>query len=98
VEYPNVMKGIQCAVTRRDLKGHGPYLESEAFTVREALDSFTKAGAYSSFEENSKGQIIPGMLADFVILGDNPFTVDPLKLKDIPILSAWLGGKQVFSR
>ena len=50
------------------------------------------------FEENIKGQIIPGMLADFVILGDNPFTADPLKLKDIPILSAWLGGKQVFSR
>lgn len=98
VEYPNVMKGIQCAVTRRDLKGHGPYLESEAFTVREALDSFTKAGAYSSFEENIKGQIIPGMLADFVILGDNPFTADPPKLKDIPIFSAWLGGKQVFSR
>jgi len=96
VEYPNVMAGIQCAVTRRDLKGKGPYLPQEAFSLQEALDSFTKAGAYSSFEEDIKGQILPGMLADFTVLGDDPFSTDPLKLKDIPIVSTWVGGKQVF--
>ena len=98
VEYPNVMGGIQCAVTRRDLKGEGPYLPQEAFSVQEALDSFTKAGAYSSFEENIKGQIRPGMLADFVVLGGNPFITDYTKLKNIPILSTWVGGKEVYSR
>ena len=98
VEYPNVMGGIQCAVTRRDLKGEGPYLPQEAFSVQEALDSFTKAGAYSSFEENIKGQILPGMLADFVVLGGNPFITDFTQLKDIPILSTWVGGKEVYSR
>ena len=96
VEQPDVMAGIQCAVTRRDLKGRGPYLESEAFTVREALDSFTKAGAYASFEENIKGEIRPGMLADFTVLGADPFETDASALKDIPIRAAWLGGKQVF--
>ena len=98
VEYPNVMGGIQCAVTRRDLKGEGPYLPQEAFSIQEALDGFTKAGAYSSFEENIKGQILPGMLADFVVLGDNPFCTDFSRLKDIPILSTWVGGKEVYSR
>ena len=96
VELPNVMGGIQCAVTRQDLKGSAPCLPQEAFTVQEALDSFTIAGAKASFEEAIKGQIVPGMLADFVILGQNPFTTNPSKLKDIPILSTYLGGKLVY--
>jgi len=96
VEQPDVMAGIQCAVTRRDLKGQGPYLESEAFTVREALDSFTKAGAYASFEEKIKGEIRPGMLADFTVLGGDPFETDAAKLEDIPIRATWLDGKRVF--
>ena len=98
VEMPNVMGGIQCAVTRRDLKGVGPYLPEEAFTVREALDSFTKAGAKASFEESLKGQIQPGMLADFVVLGENPFETLPGALKDIPVLATYLGGKQVYAK
>ena len=96
VEQPDVMAGIQCAVTRRDLKGRGPYLEGEAFTLQEALDSFTKAGAYASFDEDIKGQIRPSMLADFTVLGADPFVTDPSALKDIPIRSTWLGGQQVF--
>lgn len=97
VELPNVMGGIQCAVTRCDLKGCGPYLPAEAFSVQEALDSFTKMGAKASFEEAVKGQIQPGMLADFVVLGEDPFETESAKLKGIPIVSTYLGGKQVFS-
>lgn len=96
VELSDVLAGIQCAVTRRDLQGRGPYLPEEAFTVREALDSFTKAGAYSSFEESIKGQIRPGFLADFVVLREDPFEVDAGRLKDIPVLETYLGGKRVF--
>ena len=98
VETPDVMAGIQCAVTRRDLKGFGPYLEQEAFTVQEALDSFTSAGAYASFEESRKGRIQPGMLADFVVLGEDPFAADPSTIKDIPILATYLGGKKVYAK
>jgi len=97
VELPNVMGGIQCAVTRCDLKGCGPYLPEEAFTIQEALDSFTKIGAKASFEESIKGEIKSGMLADFVVLGGNPFEANPDKLKDIPIIATYLGGKRVFS-
>ena len=98
VEMPNVMGGIQCAVTRCDLKGAGPYLTCEAFTVQEALDSFTKAGAKASFEETIKGMIKPNMLADFVVLGENPFETEPGKLKDIPIVSTYLSGKLVYTK
>lgn len=98
VELPDVLAGIQCAVTRRDLKGWGPYLPEEAFSVQEALDSFTKIGAYASFEEQSKGQVLPGMKADFVILGENPFAVSSDRLKDIPVLQTVLAGKTVFDR
>ena len=98
VELPNVMGGIQCAVTRRDLKGSDPYLPQEAFTVQQALDSFTIAGSKGSFEENIKGRVEPGMLADFVVLGENPFETAPDKLKDIPIQQTWLGGKLVYGK
>lgn len=92
VEYPNVFGGIQCAVTRCDLSGNGPYLPNEAFTIQQALDSFTKAGAKASFEEKQKGKIATGMLADFVILGADPFEVPVDRLKDIPVHQTYLGG------
>ncbi len=98
VELPNVMGGIQCAVTRRDLNGEGPYLPHEAFTIQEALDSFTRMGAKSSFEETIKGEIKPGMLADFIVLGENPFEALPNQLKDIPILATYLGGRLVYQK
>ena len=97
VEFPDVMAGIQCAVTRCDLSGHGPYLPREAFTLQEALDSFTSGGAYAGFEEDTKGRIAPGYLADFVILGADPFCTEVTKLKDIPIRETWLAGERVGS-
>ena len=44
-----------------------------------------------------KGEIKPGMLADFVVLGDNPFAVLPSAIKDIPVCTTYLGGKKVYS-
>lgn len=97
VEMPNAMAGIQCAVTRKTLSDHiGPYLPDEAFTVKEALDSYTYNGAIASFEEKEKGLVKSGYLADFVVLGMDPFEEDPLKLKDIPIVSTYLAGEKVF--
>ena len=98
VELPRVLAGMQCAVTRCDLDGNGPYLPDEAFTVREAIDSFTKGGAYASFEEQAKGQIKPGMPADFVVLGGNLFETQKEKIKDIPVLATFVGGKCVFGK
>ena len=96
VELPRALAGIQCAVTRRTLDGEGPYLPDQAFTVKEALDSFTQAPAYASFEEDRKGRIAPGFLADFTVLGGNPFQTDPAQLKDLPIRQTWVNGRKVY--
>ena len=96
VEYPDVMKGIQCAVTRTSVDGTGPFLADQAFSVKEALDSFTSAAAYAEFEEDIKGKLLPGMLADFTVLEEDPFEADPYSIKDIGIYGTWLGGRRVF--
>ena len=98
VEAPDVLAGIQCAVTRRDRQGRGPYLPGEAFTVQQALDSFTKWGAYASFQEHIKGRIAPGMTADFTVLGADPFRTAPEEIQSIPILAAYLAGCPVYTR
>ena len=97
VELPDVMRGIECAVTRTSIDGTGPYLPQEAFSVREALDSFTIRSAEASFEEGFKGRIASGYLADFVILDQNPFTVDPHELHNVTVEACYLGGNCVYT-
>ena len=96
VELPDVMAGMECAVTRRSLDGFGPFLPEQAFSVREALDSFTSMGAKASFEENRKGCMREGMLADFVVLDKDPFTTPSPELHEIPVVSAFLNGKEIY--
>lgn len=96
VEYPDVMKGLECAVTRTSIDGTGPYLIDQAFSVKQALDSFTINGAIASFEENNKGLIKENYLADFVILDNDPFTCDKKQIHNIRILKTYLNGKQVY--
>jgi len=99
VELPDVLAGIQCAATRSDLNGSVPaYLPDEAFTIQEALDSYTSAGAWSSFEEDRKGTIQPGMLADFVILERNPFAVEASNIRNISVLETYVGGHLVYKK
>jgi hypothetical protein len=66
--------------------------------VEEAIKAWTLDGAYATFEENIKGSITPGKLADFVMLEQDPRTVPPLTIKDIPIEAVYLGGRQVSAR
>lgn len=97
VELPDALASMQCAVTRTTLHDHvGPYLPAQSFTVQEALDSYTVRSAEASFEEKIKGRIAPGMLADFVILGENPFAIENEKIKDIPVVATFVGGCKVF--
>ena len=67
-----------------------------AATVEEALASYTAEGAYASFEEDFKGRLQPGMVADFTILSDNPFAVAPQTLHAIRAVETWMDGKKVF--
>lgn len=98
VEPPDVLTGIQCAVTRMPVtrKIDRPYLPKEALTLEQALRSFTTFGAYASFEEGIKGAIQSGMLADFVVLGIDPFETDPRWIHKIPVCGTYTAGKQAF--
>ena len=97
VEPPDVMTGIQCAVTRKPVtrEVEHAYLPHEALSLSQALISFTADGAYASFETDVKGRIREGMLADFVVLGIDPFETDPQYIHKIPIKQTCVGGKQV---
>ena len=99
VEGPNPMRGLQCAVTRQPLDGSvPPYLPEEAMSVEEALQSYTLEGAHASFEESFKGQIKPGMAADFVLLDGNPFTVPANQISSLGVEATYLNGRCVYSR
>lgn len=89
------LKSMQAAVTERTGSGQSYALE-EAVTVEEALEMYTVAGAYATFEEELKGSITPGKLADFVVLDADPRNVEPSGLKDIPIRATIIGGEQVY--
>ena len=88
------MMAIQSMVTRKDVRGRvwGP---SQRISVTEAMRICTVHGAYASFEEDIKGTLDAGKLADFVILEKDPHDVDPDTIKDIRILRTVLGGQIV---
>ena len=88
---------LKAAVTEKTASGQ-VFAPNEAVSVDQALHMYTRAGAYASFEEKIKGAIIPGMLADFAILRDDPRDVDPDSIDQIPVLSTISGGRVVFEQ
>jgi predicted amidohydrolase YtcJ len=58
---------------------------------------YTVAGAYATFEENIKGQIKAGMLADVTILEQDPRTVDPVALSELKVSATIIGGETVYA-
>ena len=86
---------IWSAVTRKGYLGkvYGP---EEAVTVKEALRLHTYEPAYLTFDENVKGSIEVGKLADMVVLGEDILTVDPDRIRRIPIERTIIGGREVY--
>ncbi len=72
--------------------------EAQRISVLEALKGITLYAAYQSFEENEKGTIETGKLADLVVLDRNPLEAPPLDLDDIGVLRTIVGGRTVFER
>jgi hypothetical protein len=54
--------------------------------------------AYAEFQENEKGSITPGKLADMVILSDDIFSIDPVKIRDVKVLTTIVGGNIVWQQ
>jgi predicted amidohydrolase YtcJ len=89
------MMALQSEVTRTDAKGTvwGP---RQKITLEEAIRVGTLHGAYASYEENLKGSIEPGKLADVLVLGQDPFRTEPSQLIKIPIERTMVGGNWVW--
>jgi predicted amidohydrolase YtcJ len=87
---------IQDMVTRKDQLGD-VVGGSQKVSVDEAIKVWTLDGAYATFEENLKGSITPGKLADFVILGKDPRHVPPETIKTIPVEATYMGGQKVYT-
>jgi predicted amidohydrolase YtcJ len=89
------MMAIQSMVTRKDTQGRvwGP---GQRVSVTEAMQICTVHGAYASFEENIKGSLTAGKLADVVILEKDPHEMDPDGIAGIKVLRTILGGRTTF--
>ena len=86
------------AVARIDRTVDAPVAASQALTREETLRCATAGGAYLTFEEDRKGSLEPGKLADIAVLSQDPLTCDLARLRDTVAELAIVGGKVVFDR
>ena len=101
--YLNPVYGFYAAVTRQTLKGEpaGGWFPDQRLTIEEAIDAATRAPAWASFEEDRKGVLRPGMLADVTVLDTNLIDVghsNPAALLKAQVHYTIVGGRIVFER
>jgi predicted amidohydrolase YtcJ len=89
---------IYAAVTRETLDGKNPggWIAEQKLKVAEAVEAYTMGSAYAEFQEKEKGSIMPGKLADFVILSDDIFRIPVDAIKDVKVEATFVGGKLVY--
>ncbi len=99
-DYLSPMYGIHAFVTRqnRDNLPTGGWYPQECLTLEEAIQAYTINGAYVNFEEDLKGSIEEGKLADFIILSDDILTINPQDIHTIEIENTFIGGKEVYAK
>lgn len=95
VIQPDMMETVWCAVNRKTKDGV-LLSQEECLTVYEALQAITIHSAYSYFEEDRKGSIKEGKLADLVILDQNPLAVNKMDIREIKVLETLKEGRTVY--
>ena len=90
--------GIHAAVTRQTIDGANPdgWVPEQKITVEAALRAYTVEGAYASFDEDNRGMLRPGMLADFVVLDRDLTTIDVNDIAATQVLRTVVGGRTVY--
>jgi predicted amidohydrolase YtcJ len=91
---------VYAAVTRATLDGKNPdgWFPEQKLTVTEAVEAYTMGSAYAEFQEEVKGSITPGKLADMVLLSDDIFSIEPAKIRAVNVLKTIVGGKVVWDQ
>jgi predicted amidohydrolase YtcJ len=94
----NPMLTLYAATTRATLDGKNPngWFPEQKLTVVEAVQAYTMGSAYAEFQDQEKGSITPGKLADMVIVNDDIFQIDPVKIRDVKVTKTIVGGKVVW--
>ena len=89
---------VYAAVTRATLDGKNPngWFPEQKLAVSEAIEAYTMGSAYAEFQEKEKGSIMPGKLADMVLVSEDIFSIPPEKIRDARILKTFVGGRLVF--
>ena len=95
----NPMLTLYAATTRATLDGKNPngWFPEQKLTIKEAIEAYTMGSAYAEFQENEKGSIKAGKLADMVLLSDDVLTIDPVRIRDVKVLKTWVGGKVTYA-
>ena len=96
----NPLHGMYAAVTRQTMDGQpeGGWFPEERISAESALKAYTVNNAWVAGEEDYKGQIKVGYLADLAVLEDNPLEVEGSRLRDLRVLITMVDGKIVFER
>lgn len=101
VEPLDPRRGLYSAVTRKNIEfdfPEGGWFPEQKLSISEAIRYFTWGSAYASFEENLKGTLEPGKLADLTVFGKDLFTVEPKEILTAPIVYTIVGGKVVYEQ
>ena len=100
VETPDVLQGLYAAVTRRRADGYpGPegWYPEECLSLHEAVYAYTMGAAYSGGEEEIKGSLAPGKLADLAVLSEDIFSAEPAALLETHAVATMVGGEFVYT-
>jgi predicted amidohydrolase YtcJ len=92
VEPIDPLASIHCSVTR-ELPDGTVFNAQEAMTIEEALRSYTINNAYAAFEEDSKGSLVPGKLADITVISENILELPPDAIREASIAYTIIGGE-----
>jgi len=94
----NPLFGVYAAVTRRTLDDKNPngWIPDQKVSVDEAVRGFTYGSAFAEFQDGWKGTLEVGKLADFVILSEDIFVIDPVKIGTVKVLTTVVDGRVVF--
>lgn len=91
VEYPPLYN-IHDMVNRRTASG-AQFVPEECITVDQAVNAYTVGSAYASHQDDFKGTLSAGKLADFVVLSDDIYDIDPQTIKDVQVTATIVGGE-----
>ena len=96
VEPLSPFRGLYAATNRKSEDGKQEYFPEQKISMDQALAAYTTGSAFAEFDEKHKGLIVPGMLADFVVLDRDVTAMVPAKLLQTKVVRTVVGGKTVY--